>query len=295
MNHRCSASDLNSDLDVTWRQQWRLRTPLLACAAVAAAWSLAWSPAQAAEGPRGNLLVSWRVSGSGNARREAQGLRAGQVVVDSRRGVSVSGRAGVEWSSQQASVDQRVEQQVMVLNGGKARLDLRQQRPVTQWQWAASLGGEGGYGAYGGDGGYERSLQSPGGRRGGSGGYGNGNGNGQPQVGLISETVWVDSGQGLSVKPRWAGGRAPVVVELEAEAPVPSSAAHLGRRFEARDATTDEPARLIAQTTVSVPMGQWVAVASTRQQAARQQSGTLSTADIDQDDRAVLEIKVSLP
>ncbi len=269
MNHRCPATNLSSDLDVTRHRRWRLRTPLLVCAAAAAAWSLAWSPAQAAEGPRGNLLVSWRVSGSGDARREAQGLRAGQVVVDSRRGVSVSGRAGVEWSSQQASHDQRVEQQVMVLNGGKARLDLRQQRPVTQWQWAASLGGQGA--------------------------YGNGNGNGQPQVGLISETVWVDSGQGLSVKPRWAGGRAPVVVELEAEAPVPSSAAHLGRRFEARDATTDEPARLIAQTTVSVPMGQWVAVASTRQQAARQQSGTLSTADIDQDDRAVLEIKVSLP
>jgi hypothetical protein len=243
----------------------RLATLALACAVLA----LPPPQAHAADGPRGNLLVSWRVSGHGDARRDAQGLRGGQVVVDSRRGVSVSGRAGVEWSSQQASVDQRVEQQVMVLNGGRARLDLRQQRPVTQWQWAASVGAEGVDGGYG--------------------------GHGQPQVGLVSETVWVDSGQGLAVRPRWGGGRAPVVVELEAEAPVPSSAARLGRRFEARDAMADEPARLIAQTTVTVPMGQWVAVASTRQQATRQQSGALSTADIDQDDRAVLEIKVSLP
>ncbi|RZL10006.1 MAG: hypothetical protein EOP40_07885 [Rubrivivax sp.] len=244
----------------------RALTPLAALALAGVAFLAASPRSHAADGPRGNLLVSWRVSGGGDARRDAQGLRTGQVVVDSRRGVSVSGRAGVEWSSQQATVDQRVEQQVMVLNGGKARLDLRQQRPVTQWQWAASFGGSG-----------------------------HGPGNSEPQVGLISETVWVDSGHGLAVRPRWAGGRAPVVVELEAEAPVPSSAAHLSRRFEARDAVTDEPARLIAQTTVTVPMGQWVAVASTRQQASRQQSGTVSTADIDQDDRAVLEIKVSLP
>lgn len=268
-----------------------VRLAMLALASAVLAWPTIH--AQAADGPRGNLLVSWRVSGSGDARREAQGLRAGQVVVDSRRGVSVSGRTGVEWSSQQASSDQRVEQQVMVVNGGRARLDLRQQRPVTQWQWAASLGGDGVDGGYGGYAGDQRSLPSPSARRGGNGG--SGNGHGQPQVGLISETVWVDSGQGLAVKPRWAGGRAPVVVELEAEAPVHSAAAHLGRRFEARDATTDEPARLIAQTTVTVPMGQWVTVASTRQQATRQQSGSFSTADIDQDDRAVLEIKVSLP
>lgn len=237
-----------------------------------AAWALAgalcvmsWPVAVAAEGPRGNLLVSWRVSGGGEARRDVQGLRAGQVTVDSRRGVWVSGRAGAEWSSEQASSEQRVEQQVMVLNGGKARLDLRQQRPVTQWQWAASVGGED---------------------------LGRGH---DPHVGLVSETVWVDSGQGLAVRPRWSGGRAPVVVELEAEAPVPSAASGLGRRFEARDAITEEPGRLTAHTTVMVPMGQWVTVASTRQQATRQRSGSLGTADIDQDDRAVLEIRVSLP
>ncbi len=224
------------------------------------------SMAQAADGPRGNLLVSWRVSGGADASRQAQGLRAGQVVIDSRRGVS--GRAGVEWSSQQAQVEQRVEQQVMVLNGGRARIDLRQQRPVTQWQWVAQFDGL--------VGGRPPSTV--------------------PQASLVSETVWVDSGQGLAVKPRWAGGRSPVVVDLEAQAPVPSASAGWGRdRAGVRDGAEAEPAQLTVQTTVTVPLGEWVAVASTRQQQARQQSGTWRTADIEQDERAVLEIRVSLP
>lgn len=234
--------------------------------------------AHAADGPRGNLLVSWRMSGAADASRQAQGLRAGQVVIDSRRGVS--GRAGVEWSSQQAQVEQRVEQQVMVLNGGRARIDLRQQRPVTQWQWVAQFDALGGGG-----------RPSP-----------------APQASLVSETVWLDSGQGLAVKPRWAGGRSPVVVELEAQAPVPSASAGWGRdRAGVRDGAEAEPAQLTAQltaqTTVTVPLGEWVAVASTRQQQqqqqqqqqARQQTGTWRTADIEQDERAVLEIRVSLP
>lgn len=241
-----------------------------------------WAPvAQAADGPRGNLLVSWRVSGSGEFRREVQGIRPGQVTIDSRRGVS--GRAGVEWSSQESSVDQHIEQQVMVLNGGRARLDVRQQRPVTQWQWTADLGGQGGLND-------QRSLSSPQGVQ--AGGW---QGGGEPRVGLVSQTVWVDTGQGLTVRPRWAGGRAPVVVELEAEAPVASTAIQGGQRFDSRPEDEGSSTRLAAQTTVSVPMGQWVAVASTRQQSARQQAGTWRSTDSGEADRAVLEIRVSQP
>lgn len=246
------------------RSAWRARRALVLVAALMPLWPAAAAdvagkaPGKAA----GNLLVSWRVTGGADFRRQAQGLGPGHVVIDSRHGVS--GRAGVEWSSQQGQVDQRIEQQVMVLNGGRARIDVRQQRPVTQWQWVAELDGRG------------RSLQSP-------------------QGALVSETVWLDSGQGLSVSPRWAGGRAPVVVELEAEAPVASAEPGHGGRLSRHDTSAEEPARLTAQTRVAVPLGQWVTVASTGRQQTRQGGRGWGTADIDQGDHSLLEIRVSLP
>ena len=214
--------------------------------------------------PARNLLVSWRVVSSADVTRERAGVRQGGLVIDSRRGVS--GQAGVELSTRQLERDQQTHQQILVLNGRKARLDLREQRPITQWQWVAQLG---------------------------TGGQGSGNAGGggqgvQPQVGLVAQTLWVDSGQGLSATPRWSGGKA-ATVELEAESP-----AQPGRPFS-QDAQGAPPARLVAQTTLNVPLGEWVAVAQTHRQEEVQRRGMLSTQSISADEQAVLEIRVSLP
>ncbi len=219
--------------------------------------------AASAQVPARNLLVSWRVVSSVDAQQSRAGVRQGGLVIDSRRGVI--GQGGVELSTRQLQRDQQTHQQILVLNGRKARLDLRQQRPITQWQWVAQLGN----------------------------GQGNGQGSGQqgvqPQVGLVAQTLWVDSGQGLSATPRWAGGKGPVTVELEAESP-----AQPDRPFT-QDAQGTPPARLVAQTTLSVPLGEWVAVAQTNRQEEVQRRGMLSTQSVSSDDQAVLEIRVSLP
>lgn len=222
-----------------------------------------------AQVPARNLLVSWRVVSSVDAQQSRAGVRQGGLVIDSRRGV-MGGQGGVELSTRQLERDQQTHQQILVLNGRKARLDLRQQRPITQWQWVAQLGSGG---------------------QGGAGGWGNGQQGGQgvqPQVGLLAQTLWVDAGQGLTATPRWSGGRS-ATVELEAEAP-----AHPDRPFT-QDAQGTPPARLVVQTALSVPLGEWVPVAQTNRQEEVQRRGMLSTQSVSSDDQAVLEIRVSLP
>lgn len=215
--------------------------------------------------PARNLLVSWRVVSSVDAQQSRAGVRQGGLVIDSRRGVI--GQGGVELSTRQLQRDQQTHQQILVLNGRKARLDLRQQRPITQWQWVAQLG-NGGYGGAGGSGGGQQGAQ--------------------PQVGLVAQTLWVDAGQGLTATPRWPGGKA-VTVELEAESP-----AHPDRPFT-QDAQGTPPARLVVQTALSVPLGEWVPVAQTNRQEEVQRRGMLSTQGVSSDEQAVLEIRVSLP
>lgn len=234
--------------------------------ALAAGMALAWSAPAWAQLPARNLLVSWRVVSSVDAQQSRAGLRQGGLVIDSRRGVI--GQGGVELSTRQLERDQQTHQQILVLNGRKARLDLRQQRPITQWQWVAQLG-NGGFG--GGNGG-------PGGQQG-----------AQPQVGLVAQTLWVDAGQGLVATPRWPGGKAPVTVELEAESP-----GQPGRPFT-QDAQGTPPPRLVVQTALSVPLGEWVPVAQTNRQEEVQRRGMLSTQGTSSDEQAVLEIRVSLP
>lgn len=235
--------------------------------------ALAWSAAQA-QLPARNLLVSWRVVSSVDAQQSGAGLRQGGLVIDSRRGVS--GQAGVELSTRQLARDQQSHQQILVLNGRKARLDLRQQRPITQWQWVAQLG-TGASGSTGGGWGSGTSGAQQVGQQG-----------VQPQVGLVAQTLWVDAGQGLTATPRWSGGRT-ATVELEAEAP-----AQPDRPFT-QDAQGTPPPRLLVQTALSVPLGEWVPVAQTNQQEQVQRRGMLSTEGASSDEQAVLEIRVSLP
>ena len=267
MNH---APDVSSAAATARRLPLRMVAPLMGGLALAV--GMTTGPAAWAQLPARNLLVSWRVVSSADVTQDRAGVRQGGLVIDSRRGVS--GQAGVELSTRQLARDQQTHQQILVLNGRKARLDLREQRPITQWQWVAQLGTGG---------------ASPVGSGSTGGGWGAGTGQGvQPQVGLVAQTLWVDSGQGLTATPRWSGGKA-ATVELEAESP-----AQPGRPFT-QDAQGAPPARLVAQTTLNVPLGEWVPVAQTNRQEEVQRRGMLSTQSVSADEQAVLEIRVSLP
>lgn len=73
----------------------------------------------------------------------------------------------------------------------------------------------------------------------------------------IPTTRWMHAGQRLSVRPRWAGGQALVSIELATHA----------SRFDPSVAagSAEAPSRTGAevQTTLRVPLGKWVTIAST--------------------------------
>ncbi len=225
--------------------------------------------------PARNLLVEWRTSGERSQQERSTGLRQGQVTVDTR-GVWATGtlQAGtVQTESRQDST-----QQVQVLNGGRARLYVGTSQPLTVWQWAGPVGGGGSLGGYGPS----------------SGGHvGNGATQGAYQGGQAApQTVWIDLGQGLSVSPRWPGGRAPVVVELEAQS---RQSASPGGRLLGRVDPDGQTRRSELASTLSLPLGQWVVVARSGGRSEQQRSGTLSTRELDDEQSEQLEIRITAP
>lgn len=231
-----------------------------------AAWGLTLAlltGASVAQGvtPAGNLLVSWRVNAQSEAQSQRTGVHDGRVVVDSRRGVVVQG--GVTVGQTHTNRTQHTQQSVMVLNGGQARLFFGRSVPMSSWQLAW------------------RAPDSPG---------------GQPQAWLHSQTQWVDLGEGLTVRPRWAGGRSPVMVELEASSRQPVRPGSLSPADMAGGYEPDgQTRRLEVTSTVAVPLGEWTVVARRGDQTQAQRSGTWSTGHLDSSQQELLEIRISLP
>lgn len=228
--------------------------------------------------PQRNLLVEWRMAGQGQTQQRNQGIRTGQVIVDSRGGVVGRSSFGMETVQTESQSD--TVQQVQVLNGGKARLFVGKSQPYTVWQWAWT--GQGGsLGAIG------PQANAPAGAAGQQGSY---------PVNVVPQTVWIDLGQGLTVKPRWAGGQAPVIVELEAQARQPAQmSSPMGGVYGGQLDPDGQTRRIEVGSTLSVPVGQWAVVARSGGRVQRQQSGSLSTRDLDDSQSEQLEIRITVP
>lgn len=124
-------------------------------------------------------------------------------------------------------------QQIRVRNGTKASLRLEQALPM-QWVKAASAQTE--------------SLSAAGVTSRSSGGS------------VVNEVTWMEAGQSLSVQPRWPGGKQAVTVDIEVQA------AAVGDRIGSELPTQS---RSQTATTVSVPLGQWVTIATSGSSPAR--------------------------
>lgn len=220
--------------------------------------------------PQRNLLVEWRMSGQGQIEQRQQGIRNGQIIVDSRG--NVTARAGLGATTLQTESQTDTVQQVQVLNGGQARLYFGRNQPYTSWQWAGPAGG--GTSASSG----QTSAQTQQSQQ------------NQPYV--YAQTTWIDTGQGLSVRPRWPGGRSPVQVEFQAEARGPAQA---GSMYGGQVDPDGQTRRFEASSTVSVPLGEWVTVARSGGRAQAHQPGVLSTRDIDDSQVQTLEIRITAP
>lgn len=220
--------------------------------------------------PQRNLLVSWRMQSDSEASRDTRGLQRGAVVVDTQGGMRAQGV--ITYGSAQAQASGQGEMQVLVLNGGQARLSLGQQRPYTQWQWLAGLQAPTSVASQG------AQAQSPADQA-------------KPTVQVFSTTTWVDTGQGLRVRPSWGGGKA-VTLELDTQSDVSNASRGL---LSGGAEQQLPPERLQAHTTLQLPMDQWVTVARTQVQQSRSQQGSWRTSEVAQDGHTVLQVKVSLP
>ncbi|MBI3384140.1 MAG: hypothetical protein HY019_19220 [Aquabacterium sp.] len=254
----------------------------------------AWAEGQGGL-PQRNLLVEWRMGGQGQTQQRNQGIRTGQIIVDSRGGVVGRTSIGMETIQTESQTD--TVQQVQVLNGGKARLFVGKSQPYTVWQWAWTGQGGGGLGGIGPQ--TSPSGGATGGVTGGSAGNATGGNPGQPggyPVNVVPQTVWIDLGQGLNVRPRWAGGHAPVIVELEAQARQPAQlGSQMGGVYGGQVDPDGQTRRIEVASTLSVPLGQWAVVARSGARVQRQQSGSLSTRDLDDNQSEQLEIRISAP
>ena len=245
---------------------------------------LASAPAVAGprELPARNLLIEWRIAGQGSSQLRQGGIQTGRVIIDSRRGVI--GQAGVTYGTTQIESSGNSVQQVTVLNGGRARLFFGSSQPVTTWQWAWA-GGPGGGGGWTSYGPLEGSGQ-------GDDDMAERHGRGRHPGHIVSQTTWIDLGQGLIVTPRWPGGRAPVTVELEARSSEP---AQPGGAYSGQLDPDGQVRRTEVSSTVSVPLGEWTVVARNGGQSSNTQSGTLSTRSLDESRSEQLEIRVTAP
>ena len=147
------------------------------------------------------------------------------------------------------------EQRVQVRNGEKASLSVGKSMPM---QWVRTVSAK------------SSTLATTGASASSSGG------------GVTNAVTWMDAGQSIKLHPRWPGGKQQVVVDVEMQS------------ASVDDRTGSElpdQSRSQVSTTVSVPLGQWVTIAtsgSNRQQGVYGSEASSNT-------KLLLQIRVLAP
>jgi hypothetical protein len=102
--------------------------------------------------------------------------------------------------------------------------------------------------------------------------------------GGVVQTTWIERVNALAVRPRWPGGRSPVMVEIRAEV------------AGAADAASQAPGEgLQVETTLPLALGEWVPVARTGSVGALAAPGVVSSADVRRSASRELQLRVSAP
>ncbi|MBA3596964.1 MAG: hypothetical protein H0W40_06260 [Methylibium sp.] len=169
----------------------------------------------------------------------------------------VLARAGVTLEARSRDRLHGTAQQVTVLNGGQAALRTGTSVPLQWFQFAWTP---------------EGPVAVPGGH-------------------------YVEAGRGFVVQPRWPGGDSLVTVELRTEASVAASAG-LNSRYAPDGQLLPEGSveRSGVVTTLQLPLGEWVTVASSADaRAAVRERGVLSTREVERQQRLVLQMRVTAP
>lgn len=149
-------------------------------------------------------------------------------------------------------------QSIQVRNGDKAVLRMNDAIPM---QWTTSVETQGPMAG---------GSARPQGRPGGAG------------AGASQALAWFDAGQSMSVQPKWPGGNKPATLEIEVQR------AAVGQRTGAE---LPAQSRNTVSTTLTVPLAEWVTVAST---GRTPKAGSYSSASAQQV-RRLLQVRVMAP
>jgi hypothetical protein len=102
---------------------------------------------------------------------------------------------------------------------------------------------------------------------------------------VIGAREWVEALRAMQVRPRWPGGDAPVEVELRAEA----------NRRGAGGTPTEGIDAASVLTTVQVPLGKWITVASSGDREAQSERAAIGSREMSLEQRYIVQLRVSLP
>jgi hypothetical protein len=100
----------------------------------------------------------------------------------------------------------------------------------------------------------------------------------------LPSTQWAEAVRGFVVQPAWAGEEQPVRVEISTEG---------GGAGRGLDGSQSTASRVL--TTVEVPLGQWVTVASSSDAAQSSEHGVLSSREARRTQERVVELRVTVP
>lgn len=205
-----------------------------------------------APAPAVNLQVELRfVADGGELPRSGRG----SVTVGTQGSTPLSGSVTVTTATSSVQRDDSLLQ-LRVLNGARAQLRLSQLVPVSrvQWRW--------------------RGQPGPGGAASGAS--------------LAESTQWIDTARGMTLRPSWPGGAAPVRLEVAVELPGDAPRDPAGH--------SAGPRQLQLETTVELPLGEWFVLGRTgRAPAAADNALTVATVPRGEPGQGRIEVRVLGP
>lgn len=219
------------------------RRPLLLAAALLTLAAMSPSRGQSAPLPLRNLLVEVRQGEASTLAQRSAGIGGARIEIGGSGGTrgSVDGTLDARFRDNTSNNSGQATQQLLVLNGGSAALNIGTSTPLQWLSW----------------------VWTP---------------NGPRQVGSSS----INTGRSVQVQPSWTGGDAPVRVELRS-----TSASPTGQRGAVEQAN--------ALSTLAVPLGEWITVASADSSASQRDRGLLSANDSSTTRGFVVELRVTAP
>lgn len=241
-----------------------LATRRLTLACLGLGMTLGWGASQAAAselGPRRNLWVEIRWVDSSLSNAALSGVRDGAVVVGTAGSVSPRGGVGLS-TRRESSSSQQVQQRLLVLNGSTARVRLSEQVPV---QWV------------------DYGMQLEAGATAAAGG----------KILAVPRSGSVEMLSEFSVTPQWPGERQPVRVSVQVQQGRAPAAE--GGGMPVNPATHPQASQSTqVQSTVLLPLGEWLTIARSGMRAEAQERGTLSSRDAEGRASRELQIKIEL-